>query len=148
MLTWRVRGFILVTVDAGAGKYTISYGAASHEFTIGGGTAVTASVSIESLLPNPPGPDNQGEEVVVRNKSAAPVAISGWRLEDGSGLTWPFVGAVTLAGGEAWTIQRNGRAMSLNNSGDEIRLLDAAGITRDQFAYPGSSEGARIQTGH
>lgn len=38
--------------------------------------------------------------------------------------------------------------MSLNNSGDEVKLLDAADAVKDSFEYNSSSEGTLIQTGH
>jgi hypothetical protein len=38
--------------------------------------------------------------------------------------------------------------MSLNNAGDEIALLDAMNMERDQFAYAGTSEGVVVLTGH
>jgi len=95
-------GTILATVDAGAGKCTVTYGTTSHEFTFTGGGAITASsVVIESLLPNPAGSDTDAEEVVIKNKGVSTTSITGWRLQDRSGLTWPFVGDVALSAGEA-----------------------------------------------
>jgi hypothetical protein len=44
--------------------------------------------------------------------------------------------------------RRNGQAMSLNNAGDEIVLIDATQLERDRFAYQTSTEGAAIQTLH
>ncbi len=38
--------------------------------------------------------------------------------------------------------------MSLNNSGDEIVLIDAAQSERDRFSYPSSTEGSVIKTLH
>jgi beta-lactamase superfamily II metal-dependent hydrolase len=142
-------GTILATVDAGAGKCTITYGTTSHEFTFAGGGAIaSSSVVIESLLPNPAGSDTDAEEVVIKNKGAVPTSITGWRLQDRSGLTWPFVGDVTLAASESRTLRRNGRPMSLNNGGDEIALIDAAEVVRDRFEYTTSTEGGSIATGH
>ena len=140
-------GTILLTVDPGASKYTVAYGDTSREFTMGGSPAV-ASVVIESLLPNPPGSDSDAEEVVIRNKGTSSTAITGWRLQDRSGRSWPFSGSVTLAAGEARTIRRDGRPMTLNNGGDAISLIDAAEVVRDRFEYSASSEGVSIPTGH
>ena len=53
-----------------------------------------------------------------------------------------------LAAGDQSTIQRNGMAMSLNNGGDTIRLIDAGTGERDRFSYTSSQPGARIETGH
>lgn len=141
-------GTILITVDPRAGHYRVTYGSASHEFLLQSPVSASGSVVIHSLLPNPPGSDTQGEEVAVRNKGTSPVTITGWRLEDRSGLTWLFSGSVSLSPGETRTIRRNGRAMSLNNGGDDIRLIDAAGNLVDRFEYQSSSEGMSISTGH
>lgn len=135
-------------VDAGAGKCTITYGTTSQEFTFtGGGAIASSSVVIESLLPNPAGSDTDAEEVVIKNKGAAPTPITGWRLQDRSGLTWPLVGDVTLAANESRMLRRNGRPMSLNNGGDEISLIDSSGVVRDRFEYDASAEGGSIATG-
>lgn len=135
-------------VDQGAGNYRVSYGSFSREFPLTGQAAASGGVVIHGLLPNPPGSDVQGEEVTLRNKGPSPVVITGWRLEDRSGLTWPFSGSVSLSAGETRTIRRNGRAMSLNNGGDDIRLIDAAGTLVDRSEYQSSSEGVSITTGH
>ena len=73
--------------------------------------------------------------------------VTGWKVEDRSGLTWPFSGSVTSAAGETRSIRRNGRPMSLNNGGDDIRLIDAAGNLVDRFEYQSSSEGLAIEPG-
>ena len=44
--------------------------------------------------------------------------------------------------------RRNGQAMSLNNAGDEIVLIDATQVERDRFGYQTSSEGTVIRTLH
>ncbi len=138
-------GTILMTVD-GSGSYTVTYGsAASHTFQV---NAAPISVVIESLLPNPVGNDRQLEQVTIRNKGSSAVTLAGWTLEDRSGKTWSLTDLGTLAAGESNTIRRDGMRMSLNNSGDEIVLLDAGNVVRDSFQYASSSEGAVITTGH
>jgi hypothetical protein len=117
----------------------------SKDFPMGGGPAAPGQIVIRSILPDPSGADTQDEEVVLRNKGTSPVVITGWRR---SGPARPFSGSVTMAAGESRTIQRNGRPMSLNNGGDDIRLIDADGSVVDQFEYRSSSEGMPITTGH
>jgi competence protein ComEC len=142
-------GTILVTVDAGAGTYTVSYGSStSRTFSIKGGSALGATMVIESLLPDPVGPDEQSEEVTLKNKATRAISLSGWTLRDRSGRTWALTGLGTLAPGNSKTIKRNGMPMSLNNAGDEIELLDAGNSVHDKFEYTGSTEGVAIQTGH
>ena len=96
-------------------------------------------------LPNPVGDDEQLETVTVRNSAATAVSLKGWTLQDRSGGTWTMTGAV--AAGQSLVFLRNGQAMSLNNAGDEIALLDAMSEERDRFAYRATSEGLAILTG-
>ena len=142
-------GTILVTVDAAAGTYAVSYGSStSHTFSTKGGSASGTTVVIESSLPNPVGPDEQLEEVTLKNKGTGAISLSGWTLRDRSGRTWTLTGLGTLAPGNSRTIRRNGMAMSLNNAGDEIELLDPGNGVHDKFEYTSSAEGIVIQTGH
>ena len=144
-------GTILITVDGTAGNYTVSYRDTSLTFPIKGADmppSTVVAVVIESLLPNPVGSDRKLEEVTLRNDSASSVSMAGWVLQDESNRIWALVSLGTMDGGQSVTIQRNGMPMSLNNSGDEIRLLDDTGLVRDQFRYTGSQQGVTIQTGH
>jgi len=140
-------GTILVTVDNTADTYTVSYGASSvHTFPIKG--VQVSAIVIASLLPNPVGPDDQLEEVTVRNTGNNTVSLSGWTLRDRGGRIWNLNSLGPIAAGESRTIIRNGQPMSLNNAGDEITLLDAGNLVQDQFEYSSSSEGVIINTGH
>jgi beta-lactamase superfamily II metal-dependent hydrolase len=146
-------GTIQITVDALTRTYTAGYGLSTvrtFPFKAAGPAIVTpggtSSGVIHRLLPNPAGDDEQLEEVAIRNSGTAPLALAGWMLRDRSGLTWSLSGSV--AAGQSQTFVRGGQPMSLNNSGDEIVLLDASGIERDRFAYAGSSEDTSIPTTH
>jgi hypothetical protein len=54
----------------------------------------------------------------------------------------------SLQPGQSQTFHRLGQAMTLNNAGDEIGLIDPANVERDRFSYGASSEGVRIATNH
>lgn len=103
---------------------------------------------IESLLPNPQGQDRDLEEVTLRNNGTQAISLVGWILRDRSGRTWDLGSLSALESGQSVTVRRNVQEMSLNNSGDEIALLDAAGVEIDRFEYSGSQEGMAINTGH
>ena len=103
---------------------------------------------IESLLPNPRGQDRQFEEVTIRNNGAQAVSMAGWILRDRSNRDWDLSSLGPIAPNQSGTIRRNGQRMSLNNSGDEIWLIDAMGVERDSFEYSSSAEGVIINTGH
>jgi len=142
-------GTILITVNAATGTYTVAYGTTTRPFAIKNPAAPVApsgGVVISSLLPNPAGDDAQLEAVTVQNKGTAAVSLVGWTLRDRSGATWNLSGSVTP--GAARTFKRLGQAMTLNNAGDEIVLIDAASVERDRFEYSVSSEGDVIDTGH
>ncbi|OFV95845.1 MAG: hypothetical protein A3H28_08915 [Acidobacteria bacterium RIFCSPLOWO2_02_FULL_61_28] len=144
-------GTILVTVDATTSNYTVRYGTNTvRTFVIKAPSApvvsTTAGIVIESVLPNPVGDDEELEEVTLRNKGAAVISLVGWTLQDRSGATWNLTGA--LAPGEARTSRRSGQAMSLNNAGDEVVLVDAEDVERDRFEYSATGEGTIIKTLH
>ena len=140
-------GTILITANLATGSYTVGYGSASHSFTIKG-ISSAPRVAIHSLVPNPVGDDRQLETVTLRNGGNSSVTPTGWILRDRAGLKWSLDSTGSIAPGTTVTIQRNGQAMSLNNGGDEITLLDNQKIPRDTFRYPSSTEGVTIQTGH
>jgi len=142
-------GTILIDVDNDVGTYTVSLRESVYEtYQIKGGGGPNISVVIESILPNPQGQDRQFEEVTIRNNGAQAVSVAGWILRDRSNKDWDLSSMGSLAASQSGTIRRNGQRMSLNNSGDEIRLQDATGVERDRFEYSGSQEGVVINTEH
>ena len=141
-------GTILIEVDNTTGTYTVSLRGSVYDTYKNKGKITVLSVVIESLLPNPPGLDAQLEEVTIRNNGSQRISLVDWILEDRSARTWDLSSLGLLAPNQSRTIRREDQPMSLNNSGDEIRLLDAAGFERDRFEYTNSQEGDVINTGH
>ncbi len=143
-------GTILITVDPSSNRYTVTYrDTLSHSFDIKGTDAATATVVIESLLPDPTdGRDREREAVTLRNDGSGEVTFGGWYLQDRSGRIWSLGTLDDLPSGQSVTIRRLGMAMSLNNDRDEIVLVDSEDGERDRFPYTGSSPGVTIQTGH
>jgi beta-lactamase superfamily II metal-dependent hydrolase len=141
-------GTILLTVNKGAGTYTVSYGATTHSYRIKGGATPSVNVVIESLLPNPVGDDLHNEEVSLRNKGATAVSLANWFLQDASGRVWLLSHIGIIPPGQSVTVRRNGMPMNLNNNGDEITLYDDRRQAQDRFRYTTSQEGVRILTGH
>lgn len=140
-------GTVLVTVNGSAGSYTVSYRGLTHTYYVKA-SPVSAVVVIESLLPDPEGPEREMEEVTLRNKDSSQADMTGWTIRDRSGRIWTLGSLGTLSPGQSAAILRHGMPMSLNNAGDEITLLDPNGQQADQFAYTDSQEGVLIQTGH
>jgi hypothetical protein len=71
-----------------------------------------------------------------------------WFLRDVSGRVWSLAGLGTVAAGASVTIRREGMAMSLDNDGDMIVLVDPAGQVVDSVSYAASQPGVEIVTGH
>ena len=80
-----------------------------------------------------------------RNAGARQVVgtLAGWTLRDRSGLHWDL--RWSLAAGQVRRFRRNGQSMSLNNSEDEITLLETAQVEQDRFGYTSSQEGVVIR---
>lgn len=101
----------------------------------------TLAVRIESLLPNPPGNENQNEEVTLKNKGTTAVTLTGWKLRDLAKQTWTLDSLGTLNAGESKTIKRTGQSMALNNNGDTIDLLDPTSKVMHTVTYTAADEG-------
>ena len=111
------------------------------------GGAVVASggrVRMTSLLPNPLGNDTRNEEVSLKNVGSQAVTMTGWKLRDLAGRTWNLDSLGPLQPGQEKTIKRNGQPMALDNRGDTIDLLDAAGNVVHSVTYPRVEEGELV----
>ncbi len=140
-------GTVLVEVDLGAGSYAVSFGGATFDsYPIKG--AQETRVVIASLLPDPVGRDIDLEQVTLRNVSQDIVSLVGWYVADAAERIWDLSELSPLAIGESRTVTRNGRPMSLNNSGDVITLYDPSDTPQDRFQYATAVEGAELATGH
>ena len=95
-----------------------------------------AEVRIVALLPNPAGTDAGNEQVTIRNDSASDVNLTGWVLRDRAGNEFALGGTVQTA--TPLVITMGVFSMPLNNSGDEVSLIDDQGIVRHQVEYQGS----------
>jgi len=143
-------GLILVTVDANAGNYEVTYRDTSITFPIRNRRATVPGLVIESLLPNPEGNaavERQLEEVTLRNAGQSDVSLTEWTLTDRAERAWTLGGA-TLRPGESVVIVRNGMPMNLNNRGDHIYLRDPSDNVIDEFQYGSTAEGAIVETDH
>jgi hypothetical protein len=106
-----------------------------------GSTFLPQSISspalrLVSLMPDPNGSDLWNEQITVRNMTDAPLNLAGWQLRDLSGAYWTFGSTVTLAKKGEQTLIRAGQALSLNNGGDTVELLDPSGKVVQTFTYP------------
>lgn len=105
-------------------------------------------VLINELLADPEGDDTDAEFVELVNVGTEPAPLAGWELWDGRDLRHRFgdeslapgAALVIWSGGTAGTVASTG-ALSLNNSGDELVLVDAEGETVDAWSWSSSRSG-------
>lgn len=143
-------GAVLITVGAGQNNFVVTYRDKTRTFPVKNrGDAVNPrQIIVERILPDPVGADNTQESVTIHNNTSSPVSLQGWVLRDASGRIWNLGGFGQIQGNQSLTITRNGMAMSLNNDGDMIELVDASNVVIDEFRYLGAVEGVEITTGH
>ncbi len=90
-------------------------------------------ITIMDLLPDPKGRDEGHEQIVIGNGTAQAVDLKGWDAQDAAGHAYALSGTVPARG--SLTITMTQAAMSLNNNGDEVSLVDGIGVTRDRVKY-------------
>ena len=112
-------------------------------------SASSTGVTIAHIEFDPPGRDVEGEYVLIRNDSSAPVSLTSWQLEDGQARhTYVFPTCMLAPGAELKLWTRAGvndganlywgqRVAVWNNEGDTCTLLDATGAVVSRFSYTG-----------
>ncbi|TNF32918.1 MAG: hypothetical protein EP329_09035 [Deltaproteobacteria bacterium] len=114
-----------------------------------------ADVVIASLLADPNGTDLGHEYVVLENRGDADADLSGWTLSDASSVRHTFADGTVLAAGASLVLFDRGDhgdalvtstgTLSLNNGGDTLTLLDAAGTQVDALTYAAVSAGQIVE---
>ncbi len=95
--------------------------------------ATSPAVLIASLLPNPVGSDPGKERVTLRNTGTESVNLQGWFLQDLANQRVAL--EAVLEAGQDKEITLPAGQMPLNNSGDEVVLIDPEGKVRSKVAY-------------
>ncbi len=92
---------------------------------------------------------SQDEFVELVNIGADPVDLTGWSIHDATGARHEFASGPVISPGDFFVVFGGGTptgipsgsdvassgGLSLNNTGDEVRLVGADGVTRDFHAY-------------
>jgi hypothetical protein len=117
------------------------------QFTIDTGLSdPPGTIRIESINFNPPGPDVQGEFVVIENQTAAAITLTSWTLKDSANHHFTFPPFVLQGAGtvKVWTKSGTddadnvfwGRQAAVwNNVGDTATLSDQTGTVISNFTY-------------
>jgi Lamin Tail Domain len=99
-----------------------------------------AAVRMLSLLPNPEGPDEGRERVTLGNGTAEEVDLAGWLLRDRAGNRFALEGVIPAR--DQLTITMRAFSMPLNNSGDDVSLIDPQGQERHHVSYSSAQAGS------
>lgn len=89
-------------------------------------------LQILAVLPDPFGPDDGKEAVVLASSSTRPLKLDGWKLTDDDGGEIKLSGEIPPC--SVITIHSPGQSW-LSNSGDELRLVDPQGTVIDDVTY-------------
>jgi endonuclease/exonuclease/phosphatase family metal-dependent hydrolase len=98
-------------------------------------------VRIASLLPNPIGEDAGREQITIANGTNGALSLAGWTLRDRGQNVFTLSG--TIAASSSLTVTLSPNTMPLNNSGDEVFLIDKSGMNRHKISY----EAGQVQSG-
>lgn len=94
----------------------------------------TDKIVINELLPNPEGKDAEGEWIELYYFGEKEIDLKDWLLEDKSGKKYTF-GEKKIGPGEYVLIKYEKSKVSLNNSGEEVFLIDPNGDEVDKVEY-------------
>ena len=102
---------------------------ASFDFSqeAGPSTPTPSSLHIAKVLPNPDGDERQLETVWLANGGGTDMSLTGWKIQDKANTIWDLSHDGKVKAGDSKKILRNGRPMSINNSGDVLQLMDNSG---------------------
>lgn len=108
-------------------------------------TPYPATVWLNEFLPAPRDVDwdgdgqatNNDEWIELYNSGQEPVDLAGWQLDDEEGGSRPYAipPGVSVAPGGFLVFYKWRTGVSLNNDGDQVRLLRPDGVVADQYSY-------------
>lgn len=98
-------------------------------------------LKINEIFPDPEGPDGDGEFVEIFNDSNKDVELDGWSIQDESEKSFYFDKNHGIKGGDFLAVFYDESRISLNNGGDEIKLLNPIGEEIHGVKYGDSLEG-------
>lgn len=102
-----------------------------------------ASIELSRFEANPEGLDSEGEWIEVVNSGETKVNIKNWQIDDRLGGSRPYVikDDIWLDPGELFIIDREDSKIALNNTVDEVRLIDSSETVVDTAFYKKATEG-------
>ena len=102
-----------------------------------------SNVLINEILPSPEGPDAEEEWIEIFNQNNFKVDLSGWQITDSIGRTktYTFPEGTIIGPQEFLVFSRPTTKITLNNDGDEIKLLQPDGKIIDTVSYEKAPRG-------
>lgn len=97
---------------------------------------------VNEFLPNPEGLDNDLEFIEIRNLGNLDVNLSGWKIDDEEGGSSPYEipDGTNISSGGYLVFYRSDTGISINNSGDSVRLLSPDKNIVSEQRYEGSAK--------
>lgn len=94
-------------------------------------------IVLNELLPSPEGPDEQNEWIELFNQNNFEVELSGWQLSDKIGQTnnYTFPKETKISARGFLALPRPVTKITLNNSGDGLKLIQLDGKIVDEVDY-------------
>ena len=93
----------------------------------------TPSLKIVALLPDPVGRDAGNEQATLRNTGSTTVNLQGWLLKDRAGKQLALAGSLDAGAEQVITLPAH--QLTLNNTGDDVFLIDPDGEVHHQVSY-------------
>jgi len=102
-----------------------------------------AGVVFNEILPSPRGKDEEAEWIELFNKNNFEVNVSGWQISDEVGVTstYTFPEKTKIGPNSFLIISRPESKITLNNSGDGLKLIQPDGNTLDGVSYKNAPMG-------
>jgi lamin tail-like protein len=97
---------------------------------------------IKEFLPNPVGPDKEGEYIKILNNTDNSINLSEWKIKDASSKIFSLSGVIKSE--EEIILPYSITKITLNNNGEGITLFNSDGELIDQLIYSGKAEEGRI----
>ncbi len=99
-------------------------------------------VIVNEFLPNPAGTDTNAEFIELYNQGKAAVNLSGWKIDDEDGGSSPYTisEGTSIAAGGYLVFYNSDTKISINNSGDAVRLISPDEKIADEQRYEGSAK--------
>ncbi len=102
----------------------------------------TANIYLSEFYPNPVGSDAQQEYIELFNPGLMDLDLTNWLLDDTEGGSPPFnLTGYTLKALDYLVLSRAETNLALNNSQDEVRLMDCDNNLVDRVVYAQTQEG-------